>query len=72
MTNDDGDPKDRDFSLDEGPDDPERDGVASLRDTESEAGDEGELNDLFDLDRREARELGVRLDEADPDESRLD
>jgi hypothetical protein len=69
---DDRDPKDRDLSLDEWTDEPDRDGVASLRDTEAEAGDEGELNDLFDVDKREARELGADLDEADPDESRLD
>jgi hypothetical protein len=72
MTNDDRDPKDRDLSLDAWPVEPDQDGVASLRDTEAEAGDEGELNDLLDLDRREARELGANLDEADPDESRLD
>jgi hypothetical protein len=72
MTNDFGEPDDRDVSLDEVLDGPERDGVASLHDTEAEAGDEGEVEDLFDLDRREAFELGVNLDAADPDESRLD
>jgi hypothetical protein len=69
---DDRDPTDGDLSLDAWPSDPEQDGVASLRDTEAQAGDEGELNDLFDVDRREARELGGDLDEADPDESDLD
>src|SRR5712671_5023043 len=37
---------------------PDQDGVASLRDTEAEAGDESELRDAFDMDDREARELG--------------
>jgi hypothetical protein len=69
---DDRDPDDRDPSLDAWPTDPEQDGVASLHDTEAEAGDEGELDDLFDVDEREARELGADLDEADPDEPRLD
>ena len=69
---DDRDPDGRDPSLDDWPVDLEQDGVASLRDTEAEAGDEGELTDLFDVDQREARELGADLDEADPDESRLD
>jgi hypothetical protein len=69
---DDSDSEDRDLSLDAWPVDPDQDGVASLHDTEAEAGDEGELDDLFDLDRREARELGVNLDQADPDEPRLD
>jgi hypothetical protein len=72
MTEDDRDPDDRDLSLDAWPIDSEQDGVASLHDTEAEAGDEGELHDLFDVDEREARELGVDLDEADPDEPRLD
>jgi hypothetical protein len=72
MTDDDRDPKDRDLSLDEWPVEPDQDGVASLRDTEAQAGDEGELNDLFAVDSREARELGADLDEADPDEPRLD
>jgi hypothetical protein len=72
MTDHDRDPTDRDLSLDEWPVEPDQDGVASLHDTEAEAGDEGELNDLLDVDRREARELDADLDEADPDESRLD
>jgi hypothetical protein len=40
----------------------DRDGVASLRDVQEEAGDEHEVEDLFDLDQREARERGVDLD----------
>jgi len=40
----------------------DRDGVESLRDTEAEQGDEELLDDLFDLDDREASELGVSLD----------
>ena len=48
----------------------DQDGVDSLRDTEAEAGDESEIVDDFDMDDREARELGVNLDdrdEAEPD-----
>jgi hypothetical protein len=59
-------------SIDAPPFDPERDAVAALHDTEAEAGDESELADIFDLDRSEARELGVELDRADRGESRLD
>jgi hypothetical protein len=44
------------------------DGVDSLRDTEAEAGDEGEIVDDFDVDDREARELGVDLDDRDEPE----
>ena len=40
----------------------DRDGVESLRDTEAEQGEEASLDDLFDLDDREAKELGVALD----------
>lgn len=39
---------------------------------EAEAGDETEVADLFDLDRTEARALGVELDRADRGESQLD
>ena len=46
----------------------DQDGVGSLRDTEAEAGDEEELVDEFDLDDREARELGVELDNRDEPE----
>lgn len=60
------------ISLDDVDTQSERDGVAALHDTEAEAGDEEEVDDLFELDKREARDLGVALDSADPDESRLD
>ena len=50
----------------------DRDGVASLRDTDAESGDEDEVTDTFDLDQREARELGVRLDSDEGDEPTLD
>ncbi len=49
----------------------EQDGVASLHDAEAEAGDEEEVDDDYDLDLREARELGVRLDDSDEQEPRL-
>jgi hypothetical protein len=61
-----------DVSLDAPSADRERDGVAALHDTEAEAGDEGELIDVFDLDRSEARALGAQLDRADRGESQLD
>jgi len=61
-----------DVSLDAPETDPERDGVAALHDVEAEAGDEAELTDLFDLDRAEARELGMDFDRADRGESQLD
>jgi len=50
----------------------EQDGVGSMRDTEAEAGDEAEITDDFDMDDREARELGVNLDNRDEPEPRLD
>ena len=46
----------------------EQDGVGSLRDTEAEAGDESEIEDEFDMDDREARELGAALDARDEPE----
>jgi len=49
----------------------DRDGVESLRDVEAEQGDEESLDDLFDLDDREARELGVELDGRDEPEPGL-
>jgi len=49
-----------------------RDGVESLRDTEAESGDEDEISDDFDMDDREARELGVELDDRDEPEPGLD
>jgi hypothetical protein len=50
----------------------DRDGVSSLRDTEAESGDEDEVNDRFDLDATEARDLGVALDRTDGEIPRLD
>lgn len=61
-----------DVPLDAPSTDPERDGVAALHDTEAEAGDEAGLADEFALDWTEAREIGMDLDRADRDESRLD
>jgi len=46
----------------------DQDGVGSLRDTEAEAGDEEGLVDEFDMDDREARELGADLDNRDEPE----
>jgi hypothetical protein len=68
-------PQDDTVSLDESADSElarDRDGVASLRDTSDESGDEEEVTDLFDLDEREAREVGVELDGGVADEPRLD
>jgi hypothetical protein len=70
--------RDNDLTLDyleaDEPDllDVDRDGVASLHDIESEAGDEAELRDRFVVDRAAARELGVDLDPIGDEESRLD
>lgn len=50
----------------------DRNGVASLRDTQEESGDEEEVADAFDIDEREARELGVDLEGGTDDEPRLD
>jgi hypothetical protein len=50
---------------------PEQDGVAWLHDIEAEAGDEQGLLDEFEIDHREARQLGCALDYSD-DEPRLD
>ena len=41
-----------DVSLDAPSSDRERDGVGALHDTEAEAGDEEEIADAFDLDRK--------------------
>lgn len=49
-----------------------QDGVASLQDTEAEQGDESEVDDDFDLDNDEARELGVNLDRIGGETERLD
>jgi hypothetical protein len=61
-----------DISLDAQLFDRDRDGVDSLRDTESEQGDESELDDLFDLDRTEARELDADVEEDAGEIPRLD
>jgi hypothetical protein len=50
----------------------EQDGVAALRDTEAESGDEAGLVDTYDMDDREARELGIDLDGRNEPEPRLD
>lgn len=50
----------------------DRDGIASLRDVEEEAGDEAAVHDAYDMDLREARELGVQLDSRDEPEPDLD
>ncbi|MDX6215870.1 MAG: hypothetical protein QOG99_1454 [Frankiales bacterium] len=47
---------------------PDQDGVAALRDVEAETGDESEISNDFDMDDREARELGVDLDNRDEPE----
>ena len=52
--------------------DTDQDPVASLRDVESEAGDDGGVDDLFLLDRTEAEELGIALDPIDGPEPLLD
>lgn len=48
------------------------DPVEAMHDTEAEAGDEEGLADSFDLDEREAAELGVDLDPVAPTEPELD
>ena len=59
------DPPDTSLDASESPD---RDGVAGLHDVEAEAGDEEGLSDTYDMDDREARELGVQLDDRDEPE----
>ena len=61
-----------DVSLDAPRGDRDRDGVDSLRDTESEQGDESEIDDLFDLDNSEAREINADLDADAGETPRLD
>lgn len=46
----------------------DQDGVDSLRDTEAEAGDEEEIIDDYDMDDREARELGADLEDREEPE----
>jgi hypothetical protein len=48
------------------------DPLEALHDTEAESGDEQGLQDTFDLDEREAAELGVDLDPTAPVEPELD
>ena len=60
------------ISLDAPRGDRDRDGVESLRDTDSEQGDESELDDLFDLDKSEALDLDAELDSDLGDEPTLD
>jgi hypothetical protein len=50
----------------------DQDGVDWLHDVEAEAGDESELDDSYDLDSDEARELGVDLDRLGGETPRLD
>lgn len=46
----------------------DQDGVGALRDTEAETGDESQIIDDFDMDDREASEIGVNLDDRDEPE----
>lgn len=48
------------------------DPVEALHDTEAESGDEEGLQDTFDMDEQEARELGVNLDPVARTEPELD
>ena len=50
----------------------DRDGVASLRDTDEEQGDEAGLTDEFELDQTAARETGTDLDRLAGETPRLD
>jgi hypothetical protein len=59
-------------SLDDPPSDRDRDGIASLRDTEAEAGDEEEIADDFDVDVSESREIGADVDRLGGETPRLD
>jgi hypothetical protein len=59
-----------DVSLDAPRSDRDRNG--DLRDTEEEQGDESEIEDLFDIDATEARELDADLDGNPRDEAELD
>jgi hypothetical protein len=61
-----------DISLDAPRFNRDQDGVASLRDTDEEQGDDEELDDLFDVDESEAREADADLDGDASDEPRLD
>lgn len=50
----------------------DQDGVSSLRDTEAEAGEDEEVTDEFDMDDREAQEIGADLDDRDEPEPGFD
>jgi hypothetical protein len=50
----------------------ESDGVASLHDVQEESGDEAGVRDTYDMDDREARELGIQLDARDEPEPDLE
>lgn len=50
----------------------DQDGVASLRDTDSEQGDEEAVTDSFDLDSEAAREADADLDRLGGETPRLD
>jgi hypothetical protein len=63
---------DDEFDLSDVSETRDRDGVGSLRDVEEEAGDEAAVHDAYDMDDREARELGVQLDDRDEPEPDLD
>ena len=52
--------------------DRDRDGVGSLHDAEAEQGDEEEVEDAFDIDTEEARELGGNLDRLGGETPELD
>ena len=65
------------LSLEEGVDDQDgrdvdQDGIASLRDTEAEQGDEAELRDRSIADRSENEALGATLDRTGQPEPDLD
>ena len=60
-----------DISLDAPNLERDRDGVASLRDTEEEQGDEAEVDDLYVLDETAAREVGADFTGDQRDEPRL-
>lgn len=52
--------------------DEEQDPVASLRDTEEEAGDEVGIADTYSIDGVEAEQMGVALDRTGGQEAELD
>jgi hypothetical protein len=60
-----------DISLDAPSLERDRDGVASMRDTEEEQGDEAEVDDLYVFDEKAAREVGADFTGDQRDEPRL-